>query len=197
MSPIDGEASRRSYPLGQSAAALLLVGTTIFPLQVGSSTPGIGAPYSYEQSIANPFGVATNNVSRIEAYANSTLAATGVVPNYATKWDRYVTRRLFAFRLGAGDFTGLKIPTPQVVDQAWILARSFFHPDTPAPSVVPTEDGEIMFIWHKAGWELQIETGPEGAMAWARDRRSGITWSGSLEERQEELYSLFRLFAQR
>lgn len=196
MSPIDGEASRRSYPLGQSAAALMLVGTSIFLLQPGSSISGTGAPYTYEQVIANPFGVATNNINRIEASANSILSGTEVVPNYITKWDRYVTRRLIAFRHGAGDFTGLKIPRPQIVDQAWVVARSFFHPDTPAPSVVPTEDGEIMFIWHKAGWELQIETGPEGATAWARDRRSGTTWSGSLEERQEELYSVFRLFAQ-
>src|SRR5260370_12404857 len=103
----------------------------------------------------------------------------------APRWQRYVSRRLAALRLGAFDFTGLQIPTPWIVDRASIVAKAYLHPDTPPPSVVPTKDGDILFIWRKAGWDLQIEIGSEGTTAWAYHRGSGAEWSGSLDERQE------------
>lgn len=196
MSPTQDQSSRLSYTLAQQTAAVLIAGTNILPLHTGSILSDPWTTYSYQQILNNPFSAATNEIGFgfLDETANS---VTRIPPEKAIgRWFKYVARRLSAFRAGVGDFTGLRIPTPWVINRAWLVAENYFLPDTPPPSVVPTEDGDVLFIWHKAGWELQIEAGSEGVTAWARNRRSGETWSGSLDARQAELHGLFHLFGQ-
>jgi hypothetical protein len=99
-----------------------------------------------------------------------------------SRWRGYVTARLAKLSRGEGDFTGLMQPSEEVVERARILAASLFSHNTPTPSVVPGEDGEVLFIWRKSGWEIEIEVGDEGVSVWAHELPSGVTYSGSLGE---------------
>lgn len=77
------------------------------------------------------------------------------------RWYAYVMRRLDEIGRGEGDFTGLKVPAPAVVERARQEALTW-PPDRPTPSVVPTEDGGVLFAWHKDGHSTLIEVDETG-----------------------------------
>jgi hypothetical protein len=112
-----------------------------------------------------------------------------------SRWYRYVSKRLRELQAGKYDFTGFQVPTAAVVELARDVANSLFRPQTPTPSVVPSEDGDILYIWHKAGWDLEIGVGPEGTAVWAHDRSAGREWYGSLEELRVGVASLLDFLA--
>lgn len=189
MTDIAAETNSLIRPVAQSAVAVLLVGTNFFLTPPQASWVDTSNAYSYEQVIGGPAAALTTKTG-----SSSTLdlvSAATVMPSVAVpRWQRYIRDRLAALRAGAFDFTDLQIPAPWVVDRASRVAQAYLQSDTPPPSVVPTRDGDILFIWRKAGWDLQIEIGSEGTTAWAYHRGSGTEWSGSLEERQAELSRL-------
>ncbi len=99
-----------------------------------------------------------------------------------SRWHRYVSRRLIELRNGEHDFTGFQVPSAEVIERARFLANSIFEPEHPTPSVVPSEEGDVLYIWHKAGWDLEIDVGLEEISVWVHNRRTGKEWYGSLEE---------------
>jgi hypothetical protein len=111
------------------------------------------------------------------------------------RWHKYVAQRIEDLRAAKYDFTDLKIPPRFVVDRAWGVAATLFKADTPTPSVVPSEDGNVLFVWHKSRWDLEIEVGAEEIVLWAHDRRTGTGFSGSLVEQQARLSSLLDYLA--
>jgi hypothetical protein len=112
-----------------------------------------------------------------------------------SRWTDYVSRRLAQLRRGEGDFTGLMRPTNDVIERARSVSASLFQHDTPTPSVVPSEDGEVRFFWHKAGWMLEIIVGLEDVSIWAHQPSSGEDWSGSLAEFRPQVSGLLELLA--
>jgi hypothetical protein len=112
-----------------------------------------------------------------------------------SRWIHYVSRRLAQLRHGEGDFTGLQQPSHAVIESARSVAKSLFHADTPAPSVVPSEDGEIRFFWHKSGWMLEIVVGSEEVSIWAHQPSSGDEWSGSLADFRPQVSDLLESLA--
>lgn len=112
-----------------------------------------------------------------------------------SRWHKYVFQRIEELRAAKYDFTDLKVPSAHVVDRAWGVASTFFKPDTPTPSVVPSEDGDVLFVWHKAGLELEIEVGSEEIVLWAHNRRAGTVFSGSLAEQWAKFSSLLDYMA--
>jgi hypothetical protein len=188
------ETNRATSPVTQSVAAILIVGTNLLPLSAYDITHNRSLP-SYERLVQDPIATATSRT--VQSTQDEPRDATRILVNPGTRWNRYVIGRLAALRAGSDNHSDLMAPTPWIVDRAWEVAKRYFPPATPPPSVVPSEDGDIVFIWHKAGWELQIEVGSEGAAVWAYERHSGIMWSGSLEERQQELRNLLGLLARR
>lgn len=195
MMDIAAETNKLVRPVTQSAAAVLLVGTNFFLTPTHESDADTSHAYSYEQVTDGPLAALTTEItsSSVPRFVSAgTLMPSVAIP----RWQRYVARRLAALRAGAFDFTDLQIPAPWVVDRASMVAQAYLHPDTPPPSVVPTRDGDILFIWRKAGWDLQIEIGSEGTTAWAYHRGSGAEWSGSLEERQVQLSQLLAAISQ-
>ncbi len=191
---IAAETNRLIPSFAQSAAVAMVAGTNFFLPQPQAIWANIDPPYSFMRTISNPVAsVTTRTLSAITV--NQANHATRVAFS-ATRWAKYVGRRLSALRMGAFDFTGLQIPAPTVVDRAWVVAWSYLHPATLPPSVVPSEDGDILFIWHKSGWDLEIEVGAGGTTVWAYHRESGEEWSGSLDERQSELSTLLNLMSQ-
>jgi hypothetical protein len=113
-----------------------------------------------------------------------------------SRWHKYVYQRIEELRAAEYDFTGLKVPPEFVVDRAWSMATALFKADTPTPSVVPSEDGNVLFVWHRAGWELEIEVGAEEIVLWAHDRHTGTVFSGSLVEQRARFSTLLDYLAQ-
>lgn len=97
-----------------------------------------------------------------------------------SRWASYVYRRLDEIEEGQGDFTGLQRPDQVLVARARYIAGTVFAPTTPTPSVVPTEDGEVAFIWRKGGWHLQLTVNHRHTEVWAHHVSSGNIWSGAL-----------------
>ena len=149
----------------------------IFPTRVEASAPII---------YPGLFGAATD----ISEHPPEEIKAVFDMSRTSSRWYRYVTQRLRELEAGKYDFTDLQVPTSQVVQRARDVANSLFKPETPTPSVVPSGDGDVLYIWHKAGWDLEIDVGPEGAAVWARDRSAGRELYGSLEEQQAWVSSL-------
>lgn len=69
----------------------------------------------------------------------------------------YVTRRLQEIRDGKGSWEGLKRPHRKTMDRADDFADMYFTELIPTPSVVPTEDGHVLFVWQENDLDLEIE----------------------------------------
>lgn len=80
--------------------------------------------------------------------------------------NEHIIQRLAALRAGSGDYTGLQRPTHQTLDRAEEVAREMFDPNIPTPSVVPDEHGNVVFIWYKGGFSIEITVTPEKLEFW-------------------------------
>lgn len=108
-----------------------------------------------------------------------------------THWGPYVRSRLEDIRSGKGreNWDG-EWPPPAAAAAAWNLAVDALPDDAPTPSVVPgDDDGTVMLIWHKGGWDIEVEVNREGsALLWMHDRGgSGEMYSAPLEEGRDRL----------
>jgi hypothetical protein len=112
-----------------------------------------------------------------------------------SRWHKYVYERIQELQNGEDDFSELPQPASFVIDRAWQVATRVLHPDTPSPSVVPSDDGDVVFVWHKARWDLEIEVGPEEVTVWAHSRNTGEMFSGTLDEHLERVSGLLDFLA--
>jgi hypothetical protein len=97
-----------------------------------------------------------------------------------TQWGAYVTARLDELGRGEGDYEGFRRPAGAVVGRAREVAAQTFRDTTPTPSVVPDEDGNVLFVWHKNRIDAEITVGAASVDVWVHDRESGEIWSGLL-----------------
>jgi hypothetical protein len=112
-----------------------------------------------------------------------------------SRWHKYVSERINELQHGEDDFSELSQPTSLVIDRAWQVATRVLHSDTPTPSVVPSDDGNVVFVWHKARWDLEIEVSPEEVTVWAHSRNTGEMFSGTLDEQLERVSRLLDFLA--
>jgi hypothetical protein len=172
-----------------AGAAIIIIGTN-FTSSTGAAQEALAPPYA-QTSPNTPFAIATSSlIARIDDQPSSRAEEFG---EKIARWNRYVVQRLEELRAGAFDFTGLQVPAEHIVDKAWVVASDYFHFNTPPPSVLPSDEGEILFVWHKAGWDAQISVGSEETTIWAYDRRSGAEFSGSLTSLQNEFSNLLEI----
>ena len=98
-----------------------------------------------------------------------------------SRWIEYVAERLS--QMEDNRLSDVE-PTLQMgaTLQAWYVALRYFPPNTPTPSVVPSENGGVQFVWHKGGWDVEFEVENNEVFIWARSRESKDTWHGSVAE---------------
>jgi len=58
--------------------------------------------------------------------------------------------------------------------------------------VVPSEDGNVSFVWHKGGWDIEVEVAYQDAEIWADHASGAQSWSGSVWENGDQLRELLR-----
>lgn len=107
-----------------------------------------------------------------------------------SRWATYIAGRLAALRRGDGDFAGLRQPTAQTVDRAEQVAADLFRDNTPTPSLVPSPEGTVLFVWHKAGWWVEIVVGPDEVDVWAHHSESQATFHGRLDDNRQRVCEL-------
>lgn len=122
-----------------------------------------------------------------ESLISSPPSATRIT---TSRWEAYVSKRIGELARREYDFTGLTPPTQAILEEAWNVANYLFRFDTATPSVVPSEDGSVVFVWHKAGWDMEIEVAQGVRYVWARERSSGKGFSGLLQESLESVSKL-------
>lgn len=110
-----------------------------------------------------------------------------------SRWFHYVVRRLAELATGQS-VSDMPAPSAVLCNEAFRVAEGLFAPDTPTPSVVPSEDGTVLFVWRSQPLELEIEIGLEETSVWAYERSRGIIWSGQLEEQRVHFSSLLDSF---
>lgn len=111
------------------------------------------------------------------------------------RWLPYVARRLneLASRSNEPTPEAIGAPDPWVLKHALVVLSEWLSDDTPTPSVVPTPDGGVQFVWHKSGWDIEIEVLPSETYVWGRNRNdTGREFSGDLPERAPELQAALR-----
>ena len=146
---------------------------------------------SAEMNVYNPAAISTSAVERREE--RNAIGTNAIVRT--SRWHAYVVQRFTELESGMFDFTDLRIPPPSAIERAKSIATDTFRPDTPTPSVVPSEDGSVLFVWHKAGWDVELEVSESTASVWAHHREDSSTWHGSLSECSAEFDQLLRDFA--
>jgi len=103
------------------------------------------------------------------------------------RWLPYVMTRLQELMtLAYEPDDEVPAPHPEAIQRALHELIRFMRFDTPTPSVVPTFDGGVQFVWHKGGWDIEVEVGPKETLLWAQRRDGSDSWHGSLDERLEE-----------
>src|SRR5690348_1617767 len=105
------------------------------PNRQRSGRLGLSAAETASAGGANRIILTSKDVSHVEAV------------QVESRWRDYVTGRLGQLTRGDGDFSGLTQPTVEVLEKARHVSISLFPADVPAPSVIPTEEGGVSFVW--------------------------------------------------
>jgi hypothetical protein len=183
--------------LTQTVATAALVGVVILGgtnLQAQGPVDAFKLQYTSEYpSAANDILATLTGAISIPIESQSTPGLERLTSD--SRWHKYVYRRIQELKNGEDDFSELPQPASFVIDRAWQVATRVLHPNTPTPSVVPSEDGNVVFVWHKARWDLEIEVGPEEVTVWAHSRNTGEMFSGTLDEQAERLSGLLDFLA--
>jgi len=99
------------------------------------------------------------------------------------RWMPYVIGRLTELQRSlVQPDDEIPTPDPAALERSLVELARIMEVDTPTPSVVPTFDGGVMFVWHKAGWDIEVDVGPKETSVWAQRRDGSVCWSGSLDE---------------
>jgi hypothetical protein len=83
-------------------------------------------------------------------------------------------------------------PPDWLIQSAWNRAWQLILPGMPTPSVVPSEDGNVALVWHKRGWDAEVEFGPSETDVWAANRDGTSTVEGTDAEALKALAVVLR-----
>lgn len=106
----------------------------------------------------------------------------------SSRWWPYVERRLHELHeVTVQPENEPPVPNAKALRRTPAVAVMFMKATTPTPSVVPTHEGCIQLVWHKGGWDIEVDISDAEDLVWARNRITGASWYGSLEEKLAEL----------
>jgi hypothetical protein len=108
-------------------------------------------------------------------------------------WLDYVGRRIREDLVGEPSGETPPLISSSVGIRAFSTAIRVLPYECPAPSVVPV-DGVVQFVWHRSGWDISIEVGPEDEYVYVRERDGDESWDGDLTSPLNE-HRLRRLLA--
>jgi hypothetical protein len=190
--------------------------TVVWDMSARSRLSGLGAtnviPVALTRSTRRVYEYVASNVARLAAGAEATIptqpgvlgVANGVrplvLPIAVTSTretvgvpasQRYVLGRLQEMAEAPDLESGVLRDFP-VLARAWTEGQLILGADTPTPSVVPSDEGGVTFVWHKGGWDVEVQVDPVETTVWAQSRRTGTTWYGSLDDHRSELRALLR-----
>jgi len=97
-------------------------------------------------------------------------------------WFDYVLNRLVDIVNPTTDIDGFPRPSKGIVGQAFYEASELFPAWVKPPSVVPTREAGVKFVWHDQGWDVEIGIDPGDHWLWVRNRNDGRSFDGSLNE---------------
>lgn len=142
-------------------------------------------------------GASFANSSAFEPLMPKLVLVRAVPQRELPQWLPYVLRRLndLALKLDEPDPDDPAIPDPIALERSLAELQRLLADDTPTPSVVPTSEGGVQFVWHKGGWDIEIEVLPSETLAWGRNRSVGARWSGELEDVQAALVDALQQIA--
>ena len=112
-----------------------------------------------------------------------------------TRWGEYVYRRLARLESGIDKEGDEPYPDSVTIDLARRLVGTLFDADTPTPSVVPGEAGEVVFVWHKGGLDVEIEVSPNETTFWCYAQQQGPPVYGPLAEKLPLVNSVLEYLA--
>ena len=103
-------------------------------------------------------------------------------------WLRYVTRRLADMaRLWDEPDSDLPVPETMAFERSLVEIRRVMRDDTPAPSVIATVEGNVLFTWRQPHSTVEIEVGPRGTEVWAERFDGTEQIEGDLVDWQDEV----------
>jgi hypothetical protein len=111
-----------------------------------------------------------------------TIASLDEVGNLPTNWDSYGARKIRHSSIRA----------------AIELLLCVMDERTPAPAVVPTNRGTVMFEWHAGGVDLEVEAfGPGRAHVAFEDSREGTNWEAEIGSDLSRLVACIQRLSER
>lgn len=130
-------------------------------------------------------------VSTLEERRRSVSDVVGTSDHqFVARWTEYVITRLSELDRGAFSFTDLQLPSTAAIDRARNVVLDTLKFNTPTPSVVPSEYGSVVFVWHRAGWDVEFEIDEFSATLWAYRRHDAFELSGPLSEHRQQFSKL-------
>lgn len=109
----------------------------------------------------------------------------------APRWLTYVIDRLEELnRLLVEPQGEIPVPYPEALGRAFGELTRFMGAYSPTPSVIPTADGSVQYVWHKGGWDVEVEVTTRQTYVWARRRDGQQGWDGNLDDRVRDLQEL-------
>lgn len=109
----------------------------------------------------------------------------------APRWLGHIVDRLNSIA-SSPDVDGVD---PAAIGRVLKVLWGLLRVDTPTPSVVPCENGGIQCVWHKAGWDLELDIFADETTVWAREREGNLSWSGSLGDYREDTELVLKTLA--
>jgi hypothetical protein len=177
-------------PLTQKIRAAAIAGVALAPANLHAAPPmDILRQETVMRAPANDRLLA-NTAGQSVAIDRGIITVSRALGLATSRWHGYVIRRLAELASGQYSYYQEPLPVTAACERALREAEGLFRPNTPTPSVVASDDGNVMFIWRSAVLELEIEIGSEETAVWAYDRRGGTVWSGLLEDRRAEFLGL-------
>jgi hypothetical protein len=108
----------------------------------------------------------------------------------APQWLAYVMSRLNS--LGGQVNEADPWADEEALERALHDLATVLEPEMPAPSVVPSEEHGVLFVWHRAGWDVEIEVRAGQTIAWATNPQSSAEIYGDLADVRPEIRRVLR-----